>query len=172
MHGARAGAPIKHGRYSRSLKDLGLSRRFDAAFEDPEILSHRTNVALLEVLICETFEGSLPPNELWQEARRLYEKAAGGERDVNSFRELGSLLKQGVQAANAIDKAVGLMECQGKHQVREWKREKDLRTTLTARQANMLMAAFIALIEEFVPRDRMPEAGRRFNSLIQDASGR
>lgn len=49
-HGATGGRPITHGRYSRMLPH-GLLSRLDESLKDPELLSLRNEIALIDELI-------------------------------------------------------------------------------------------------------------------------
>ena len=167
----KGGAPVRSGNRSKALRNLGLSNRFDDAFEDPAILSSRANIATHEALINSILEGSEPTLPMWEEASKLYDAYQKDPDELHSLKRLGSLLAEGLENAEKINRAVNLMESQRKHKESEIKREAELSSNLRAKEANMLMGAVAVLIETFVPRDKLPEAARKFQELMKTATG-
>ena len=83
FHGARAGRPVIHGRYSKLLP-ARLAERYHESLADPEYLALRDEIALLDARIGELLA------ELAAQAR----EAEGGARMQAPWREVVALLEQ------------------------------------------------------------------------------
>lgn len=148
-HGGRkgksGGAPILNGIRSKALTSVELAEKVAIAEQDPKIASHEANIALLEGIIQQTLEGVRAPVDFWQSAIGLHGRAQNG--DDRAMHELGELLAQGLSAESRVTAAVSLAEKQRRHKESEAKRRADIESNLTARQAQWLVTALIAAIE-------------------------
>lgn len=142
----RGGAPVKHGGRSKILRKLGFTKKLNDIEKDPETKSHRQNIELYELAIQIDLEKGLPSPDEWEAAVALYNKAISGE--VTALRDLGPILREGLSSAQRLTRVLALADKQRTHKESEAKREAELQSNLNARQANALIAAVIAAIEE------------------------
>lgn len=170
-HGGRnTGRPVVHGGRSAALAGLRLAEKFAEALADPELASHRENIATLQVLINERLDSAAPTAELWNRATILYREAMKGS--VDALKELGPVLEQGADTAERIDQAARLMDEQRKHKVAEARREADLEMTMTLRQGNAFVAALVQAVEEELPDAELRRRiGRRLSALLGGVAG-
>ena len=152
-HGGDApGRPPTHGGRSAALAGLKLAEKFNTVVKDPELNSHRDNMATLEVLIQARLEQASPPAQLWARAIELYDLALSESQNcVQALRDLGPILHAGQISEESIAEAVQLMDHQRRHKLAESKREAELETTMSARQANAFMIAVMSIVKEEVP---------------------
>jgi hypothetical protein len=162
MHrgGAVRGVAHPNFRGKGYAKDLphNLVNSFTKALADPDLLSMRKEVALLQVRIQELV-GRLHTGEagsLWselQQAYRDYRKALNDHDDAAAGRALESLGNRFAQGAdheaawNEIQKAI---DDKARVASREWKRLVDLQQVITAEQAMALIGAIMTSVKDNV----------------------
>lgn len=101
----------KHGRHSEYMKRNGLLARYDKASKDPEIISLRSELALVDTRVSQLLEriGEHGNVGLWKDARKkldAFKAAAGkGKNAVAGARaalqQLDDLITQGLEDAHA-----------------------------------------------------------------------
>jgi hypothetical protein len=101
MHGADAGRPIVHGGRSKLYEKLGLKDVAERVRTDPELLSHRQNVELLEALIQALGESEDPCDP-----ERLLELMEHQRRHKEAEHRREQALDQGI-SARQLDAIVG-----------------------------------------------------------------
>jgi ribosomal protein S21 len=183
-HGSKGGRPPKTARDTTIYANLGLTESIELIRTDPDLMSHRNNVELLEGLMIQTSKGAVPTLELWEKAKELHRKAIQ-EQNSNALRELGRVLEAGVTEEMRIRRLVELAKEQRKHKEAEARREALLDQGLTSRQAFGLMGALYAVVREELEKafDRLKTGeavtshhvltaiGKRLRGLLHGAPG-
>lgn len=147
-HGGKStGRPIVHGHRSKVLASIGLGEKAQAILSDSELKSHRDNILLYEIALQTTIEQGLPTEADWKDAIALYRQAID-EQNKSALLDLGKKLESGLESAKRLTTALNLADKQRLHIESEAKREADLQTNLNARQANALVAALVAAVQE------------------------
>lgn len=149
---------FKHGRYSKFLPG-GLRDQYEEAVADPELLSARSEVALLQLRISELL-GRLQTGEcgaLWSTLRKTFGsiKAALAAGDIPSVRTglegLASLIEKGATQEAIWFELSDAIENKTRTAQREWKRLVSLQQLLTAEQAMTLVTAIMAIVVKNCP---------------------
>jgi hypothetical protein len=157
---------FKHGAYSRLLP-VDLRNAYQRAAADPDLLSLRNEVALLQVRL-EGLVGRLATGEhgsLWASARealcRFRESQAAGDQAgaAAALDDLGHTLEQGVGVETTWEEITCAIEKKGKVASREWKRMVDLRSVATAEQVVTMFGALAASVRKHC--DAEGAAGQR-----------
>ena len=161
-HGGRvpAGADspnLRHGRYSKHLPQK-LAERVEVAIADPNLVSLRDELALLDVLTQDALAGLDADGgpALWYELRRHwsgFEKAMAAG-DLPAMREavgtISELVGRGVADANALSTVRGLIQDRRKVARDEVQRERALDQHVTAQQAMLLAEALSATALHYI----------------------
>jgi len=172
-HGGPAtGAPIVSGSRSKLWKQLGIAKHARAALDDPELTSHRANIATIEALILAEGASIEPGRTFWESATSLYRRAVD-DRDAGALRELGAVLAAGQSREQSVDRILGLMDQQRRHRDSEVKREAIVDQTISGRQAQSLITAIVVILkEEIGDADLLSRIGRRLVRLLGDTPRR
>lgn len=165
-HGGTAGAPIKHGLYSKSMP-ADLRKAYEEHCQDAELFDLRQDIAAITAMATAELEGAkdgAPSLELWQEAARLYQAVIdGGPAGVTNMKALGKVLKDGKASAERIARAAKLIEQRTKTvQVRQ-KLELESERNLTIAQA---MAYTMALASGVKAEVEAAEMDPRVKELL------
>ena len=176
--GPGTGAPIVNGNRSKLWKQLGIAKHAKAAFEDPELTSHRANIATIEGLIVAEAANIEPGRLFWESATALYRRAvedkeATIEEKRNALKELGAVLDAGRSREQSVERILGLMDQQRRHRDSESKREALVDQTISGRQAQGLITAIVVILkEEIGDSDLLSRIGRRLVRLLGETPGR
>lgn len=165
MHGGgdRGRRPTTGAR-SKALRNLGLSSKFNAAVNDPELNSHADNIRTLDVLINARLEGAQPGLPLLEECVLLYDEAmAASTNSVKALRDLGPKLQAALESAQRVEDAVRLMDHQRKHKLAEARREAELELSVSQAEMRALVTALIVAMEEISNPD---ERRRYYNRVV------
>ncbi len=164
----------KHGRYSVSLPTR-LMGRYEEALEDPDLLSTRSDIAVLvarqDDLLARVDSGEA--GALWHQAREEWKtfKAALLVNDQSASRasmaEIDGLLGRGVADYAAWHELARVTEQIRKLRETERKRLEALQATVTAEQLGLLVAALTHSVRSHVKDARVLDAiGRDVERLI------
>ncbi len=162
MHGGSspvglANGNFRHGRYSRAIP-ARLFERFAIGASDPELLSLRNEIALVDARI-EDVLGRVDCGEagcLWRDLRAAYVRMtkaqAGGDIAAGSqaLVEIGGLIQRGAADDAAWDDLGRWIEKRRKLTESEAKRLVALRLVITAEEAMALIAALEAIVKKHV----------------------
>jgi hypothetical protein len=155
--GGIASPHFKHGRYSKYLPDRLLGR-YQEALADPELLSLRDDVALVDGRLTELFEqlDTGRSEALWEELQEAYRELtrAIGTQDTTRLRaqltRLGDLLDQGASDHVLWQEIVELQE----HKRRLGESERDrlvkMQQMITVERTMALLAAVASEIKRHV----------------------
>lgn len=167
----QTGRPIAHGGRSKLWQRLGIARTAEEAATDPELLTHRQNVLMIEAMMLAEADTPGASSADWEAAAEAYRRGVE-ERDVSALRALGALLADGVTASKRWERVLELAEAQRKHKESESRREAALDQGMTRTQA-MAFAQSIFLIvdEEVTDPATKRRIGQRIARLVRPASG-
>lgn len=163
---------FRQGLYSRALPQ-GLSRIYQECAADPELLSARQDVALLQTRIVEVLQG-LERGEtgaLWERlASQVTDLQASVRATVASIEQgdreglrnaLGALrglargleetVQKGAEHASAWTELQSLIEDKTRVQAREWKRLVDMQAVLSANEVLTLVLAVAHSVKRHCP---------------------
>lgn len=157
-HGANAGAPIKHGRYSKRLP-VRLAARYRELVNDKTLLQAQEHLALLELMLSDrlTKFGDVSSAELWSQAadafRDVREALAEGDatKTVAALNALEAVLQNGLGVAKAEREARDLIQESVPVRRVEIQRLYAAETAVTAKEAVALMAAILDAVNRNVP---------------------
>jgi hypothetical protein len=183
MHGGRAhpGGPghpaLKHGRYSKFLP-ARLRERYEEASRDPELLSTREDVALVEGRIKELAQKLYTgeTGKLWVDLRKAWKAYAAHKRNAAAARNasdedrarecegmaadtldaLGKMINAGATEAQTWDELKRTLHDKAKLAKIEWNRLVDLNQLVTVEQAQIYAMALLNSVVKHVhdPRTR------------------
>lgn len=159
IHGGKslagvAAPSIRHGRYSRHLPERLLERYTDAA-NDPELLSIREDVALLESRLAELLErvDAGGTTDLWVELEDAWDsyQRKRGSKDADTARhEVDRIIKLGGRDALAWSEIVAVIEQKRKLSESERKRLVDMQQLVTTNEAMLFVAAIVDAVRRHV----------------------
>ena len=164
FHGAKAGRPPIHGRYSQSVGRL--HSLFAANLERGEHLDTKPDLALMATAAEELLRTCLEQGDTleWREqALKLYKDLRVASRSKDTMRagallmELGDHLERGCDQARGLREAVTMVDKRAHRAQRE--RELDLKEERTLTQAQVV--ASYALILEIVQRNVPADSAAR-----------
>lgn len=160
LHGGKStGGPlVAGGRHSKYLPQR-LQARYQEALQDPELLSLNAEVAVIDTRLGELFQ-RLSGTETslgWVKAHKLrQQEKVGGPDGIKAGQELDQLLEEGLVDTATWNEIGSLIEQRRKCAESEAKRLAQLDQFITAKQANVLIAAIIKLVT-----DNVDDAGTR-----------
>jgi hypothetical protein len=102
-------------------RTLESAEVFEGAVAAPDLVSHRANIALLDVLIERESQGAVSDATLWSRLNELYQKALRG--DVASLKAMAPVLERGLADANRVERVRDLIEQQRRHIASEVRRQ-------------------------------------------------
>lgn len=182
MHGGKSpGAPIKHGRYAKTVfKQENLQGIFEQAIANPQLLSLRENRAILETLKQDVLD-NLPGGasaEDWQKAAALFRWLRENgfyqghdpedSKGPAKWAELGALLENGAREWQMRMNAVELIEAGRRVTDTEIKRVVALKTAVPVQDVYKLIAVMGLAIREVITD---AEQQRRISEKIRVLSG-
>jgi hypothetical protein len=163
IHGGKAlmgiaNGAYKDGRFSRYLPTGDLRAKYRRIAENPDLLSLRDDVALIQTrqaLLLEQLGGVSSP--AWDEALAAYnalEKAKGRDRAAPMSR-LGEVLRKGADA-DQVERQVWselrkLIQEKTRTTAAEWKRVIDLSGVMTAQDALYFVESVLNTLRECIP---------------------
>lgn len=166
MHGGANGigagaANFRHGRYSRVLP-ANLRATYDAAVADPDLLSIREDIALLDSRLSEmvrTSQTGLPPDlakrvkGLLSDLSDAHAGIEGAPPWAESFTAISGLLARAVIEAAMWADIIAALESRRKLVESERKRLVEMEAIVTSEQAMTFVAAVMASLRTHV-KDR------------------
>jgi hypothetical protein len=189
LHGGLTPAGVaspnfRHGAYSKCVP-RGLKRAYERANADPELLSLRDDLALLEARVVELLKGlGQAPRRPWAKLVRAFAKveaAAGGERD-EALAALGRLLRGNADAARLYEATWRELREMSQEKARlvlaELRQLTEMGQTMTNEEVLTLFAAFLTTCRDAIldpglyaqgPRAVLDVIQRKFDSLLADA---
>lgn len=153
LHGGRAGRPVVHGRYSKHLPQR-LASRYEEALADPDLIAQRDEIATIDARISELLSrlDSTETSLGWKLAWKLRQaEKAGGPEGMKAGLQLDTILESGLKDSATWEEVAGFIEQRRRCADTEQKRLAALDQFVTAKQANVLVAAIIRLVSENVP---------------------
>lgn len=169
MHGGLGGAPVKHGRYSKSIGRF--SEAYQEARSDPTLLDLKETLALLDVTVQRAAErasdGDVP--DFRRLALDLYEKARAAtlpEEVARHLNQLGALLKEGVKDDAALEHLAKAAERLSRRQEKAWSIKLDAAVALNARDLTAVLARFADIVLEESSREAASRIIRRIDGEV------
>jgi len=147
----------KHGRYSKYLPDA-LTDRYHAAQSDPDLLSLREDVALLDTRISDRVQAldAGDSRQLWGQLSATYaafiqaQRMGKTQEMAEALVKLGNLIKRGGSQGEVWSEIIGLLDQRRKLVESERKRLVDLQQMITTERAMTLVSAIVSSITEHV----------------------
>lgn len=167
--GASPGAPIKHGRYSKSL---GRFREaYEEAKNDPSLMDLRESLALLDLTVQKAAERATESDtpEFRKEALKLaraLEDAAGTEDFEAQLKDLLEFLERGVREDAALEELARAAERLGRRQEKAWSIRLDAATALNARDLVAVLSRFADIVLEEASKDAARRIVARIDSEV------
>lgn len=170
IHGGRARIGVangnfRNGRYSRVLGSTPLAEAFEAARNDPALISLREHIAAFDARLEELF-GRLGPNSQanWEQAiaqyrawRQLHGVEGMEAQALAAQQAFERTLSEGASAEQVWTKLDKAAEARRRLTDTEGKHEDRLHQTFSVSNAQAFAAAMSALAKEFVPPERLAE---------------
>lgn len=184
MHGGKslaglASPQFKHGRYSKYLPGDMLSR-YQEALDDTELLSLRSEIALLDARLGEQVEGlkTGEGGQVWERLRATYQQltdarqAGDGKLLAQALIELGNLIQTGNAKEATWGGIIDLFEQRRKLVESERKRLVEMQQFITAERAMALITAVIHAVSRHVPdRQALSAIAVDIKQLIDQPGG-
>lgn len=132
--------------YSKDIP-MGLVQAYERAENDPDLMSMRSEVALIQMRIAELVRslGTGENGSLWQDTQESYaafkhamsirDDAAAGE----ALERMGTLIERGMGTWETWQELQRTIDLKTQVAAREWKRMVDLRQTLTVEDAYFII---------------------------------
>ncbi len=168
IHGGRARIGVangnfRNGRYSRVLGNTPLAEAFEAARNDPELISLRDLLAVhdarLEELLARLGANSAADWERAGNALVVYQDALRltPEQAPARLTDLAAVLQEGASAETTWNKIQRISEQRRKLTDTEGKTEDRLHQTFSVSTALAFSGAMAQLAKDFVPPERLQE---------------
>jgi len=168
--GTRAG----DGRYSGRLPSRLLAR-YEGAARDPELLSPRDDVALLDAEIrarlAELRDGEVPI--AWAEVRKVVDELVGKQRTWDwttmekRLEELSGLVDRGLGHDRAFERVCGLIDRKARLAQQEHRRMVHLRQFLTIEEALLVAGALTEAFRRVVGEpETLAVIERQFREIL------
>lgn len=178
MHGGAtpvglANPNTKSGRYSKYLP-AGLLDRYQEAEADPELLSARSEVALLQARIgdlASRLRGGAS-GTLWSDLRTAFSDyeailTTNPTASGPALQRLRDLLQQGAADEDVWAELTDAVERKTKVAALEWKRLVDLHQVMTAEQVTLFTMALLDSVLRHVPEPpRRQQIAAEFHRLL------
>ena len=169
IHGGLGGAPVKHGRYSKSVGRF--KEAYQEARNDPSLLDLRETLALLDVAVQRSAEraseGDIP--EFRKRALDLFERARASADPADAAKylnQLGDLLKEGVKDDEALEHLAKAAERLSRRQEKAWSIKLDAATAMNARDLTAVLARFADIVLEESNRESAARIIRRIDAEV------
>jgi hypothetical protein len=155
MHGGtNSGAPLTAGGRHSKFLPVRLQARYQEALKDPELIALQADVALIDTRLAELLErlDTTETSAAWMAANKLFREMSSSDpaKSLAARHALGEVLEKGLADVAAWSEIAGLLEQRRKCAESESKRQAQLDQFITAKQANVLMAAILHLVTENV----------------------
>ncbi len=157
VHGGKSpGGPLTAGGRHSKFLPIRLAARFEEARRDPELISLSAEVALIDTRLGEVLDrlDTTESSAAWAKlaAARQKEKAAASLADqAAASRQLDDLIEAGLTDTASWQEIAALIEQRRKCAESEVKRLAARDQFITAKEANVLMAAIIHIVTQHVP---------------------
>ncbi len=148
----------KGGAYSKYMPK-GVANRYKDALTDPDLLSARDEIALVQLRI-QDLMGKLKDGgtaDMWQTLRQEFVnvEAAIQQGDPGAMNQalqaLGSIIEQGAESEHVWEEMYEAIEAKTKVSEREWRRLRDLRQFMTVQQSMDLVSYLVECVTRHVP---------------------
>lgn len=152
-----ASKKYKTGKYSQVLTARALST-YEQAVNDPDLLSLRHDIALLESRLIELLSrmNHADSDALWKRAAELRDRLrlAQEQRDIDAVGAISSQLSefvdQGIADYSGWNEALGLLESRRRLVDSERKRLVDMQQMISTEQAMQLVTSLLAAVKRHV----------------------
>lgn len=165
----------KHGRYSVVGVPENLAAQVQRAAEDPDLLSLREEIALVQATIVDLItRPGVSPSEYLRGVRRLAAqvRSEGGTK-ASTVLDLVSLIEQAGQAVDLYDEIAELAVKKSRLVDSESKRLEQLGQQISAERAYlMIRETLLALREEVKDGHVLARVGSRLASILGRSTGR
>ena len=147
----------------------------ERVLNDPDITSHRENIAMLDAFIQAEQEGLQAPTKVLEKALKLYKSGVGkGAEAAEDLIKLGTLLKTARLEAARRDSIVRLMNEQRKHIEAENRKEAMASAVVSAKEFMSFIDFMISLDRDTIPdeviRDqRIAAMSARYQVRVDEA---
>jgi hypothetical protein len=153
---------FKTGKYSKFLPDK-LSARYEEALEDTELLTLKSEVALIDSRLTDILENiqSDDTRSLWidlQSAWERYRNAPNDERRNTELYNIEDLIEKGSKVYHQWNEIYVVLEQRRKLVESERKRYLEMNQVVTADRLMVLISALLGIIKEHVSDTRTLQA--------------
>ncbi len=153
VHGGKAGAPIRTGRYSRVL--IKLRGAFERARADDDLVDARQDLAAMDVLIEQLFERmeELDSPAWRQELRETFRGLQAAIRSHSqtkvsaAMRKLGDLIEQGASIDQIASDLIANLERRANRAVRIGELELKRAEKVTVEELTAVLRDFLGILE-------------------------
>jgi hypothetical protein len=147
----------KHGRYSKDLPTR-LAGKYKQALTDPELLSIRSDIALLDTRISELVASvdEDPVGNIWGQVRKAYNQindailTKDSGKIISAMHNLDTITQAGFADFQTWDEIRKLLQERARLVSAESKRLNDAQLTITAERAMLLITAIASVVMEHV----------------------
>jgi hypothetical protein len=158
-----------HGRHSKYLP-TGLAEKYRQGLTDPDLLSHRADLALIDAKIFDLLAaGDMPDAAYWQQIRQAVgqaDKALYGYAPPE-YLALSALLHQGAANETRWAEVATWLDLRRKTADGERKRLVALQQMITVEQAMALIAQVVEVVNEYVTdRDTLAAIGSEVRAVL------
>ena len=170
----------KGGAYSKYMPK-GVADRYKSAMVDPDLLSARDEIALVQLRI-QDLMGKLKDGgtaEMWQELRDEFVNVEAAIRAGDpgaldkSLKALGTVIEAGSTAEEVWSEMYEAIEAKTKVSEREWRRLRDLRQFMTVQQSMDLVSYLVECVTRHVTdRDKLAMITKDMDKVLSAPQGR
>jgi|TARA_R110000824_G_scaffold120382_1_gene275594 hypothetical protein len=170
----------KGGAYSKYMPK-GVATRFKDAMTDPDLLSARDEIALVQLRI-QDLMGKLKDGgtaDLWESLREEFVSVEAAIRTGDAsaldkgLRALGEIIEEGSAAEEVWGEMYEAIEAKTKVSEREWRRLRDLRQFMTVQQSMDLVSYLVECVTTHVTdRDVLGLITRDMDKVLTAPKGR
>ncbi|MCP4036593.1 MAG: hypothetical protein GY733_06625, partial [bacterium] len=154
VHGGKAGAPIRTGRYSRVLKKMRGA--FERARADEDLIDARRDLAAMDVLIEQLFERveELDSRAWRQELLETFQRLQAAIRSHRQaqvsaeMRRLGELIEQGASVDQLANDLIANLERRANRAVRIGELELKRSEKVTFEEMTVVLREFLGVLEQ------------------------
>ena len=173
---------FKHGGYSKVMPPVHLREKWAALRDDPELLEHKNNVALVDSMVQDVFDhyeaGGTPAlwRRLWEAWGRLEvaNRAKDPRKAREFYEELGLVIERGMRQSGREHDVVVLLEARRKHADSQLRREIATREVFTYEEAAAFYVALGAAVRRHCTKEQILAIDRDLGAIAakRDVSNR
>lgn len=147
----------KGGAYSKYMPK-GVATRYKEAMTDPDLLSARDEIALVQLRI-QDLMGKMRDGgtaDMWQTLRQEYVNVEAAIKSGDpaaldkGLRALGEIIEEGAQAEHIWSEMYEAIDAKTKVSEREWRRLRDLRQFMTVQQSMDMVSYLVQCVTNHV----------------------